>query len=68
MSDDYKSDESKTVKKLKDMNNIGRITKPINVKIPGTNINLHPLIIKLINAGKTVLKKYGFDESFNIFD
>ena len=38
MSDDYKSDESKTVKKLKDMNNIGRTTKPINVKIPGTKL------------------------------
>ena len=46
------------------MMNDGRTTKLISVKACGSNINLHPLItIKLINAGKAVLKKcYGFDE------
>ena len=33
----------------------------LSVKSHGANINLHQLIIKLINAGKTVLiKDYGF--------
>ena len=41
----------------------------MSVKSRDSNINLHSLIIKLIKAGKTVLKKdYGFDEVFNIFD
>ena len=44
-------------------------TKPKSVKIRGSNINVHPLIIKLVNAGITVLKKdYRFNEVFNIFD
>ena len=30
---------------------------------------MHPLILNLLNTGKTVLKKYyGFNEVFNIFD
>ena len=53
--------DSKTVKKfdaiLKGIKNNGRTTKPISVKSHGCNINLHPLIIKLINGGKTVVKK-----------
>ena len=54
---------------LKDIRDIGRTIKPINVTIPGGNINPHPLIIKLLSTGKTVLKKdYGFDEIFIIFD
>ena len=41
----------------------------IGVKSHASNINLHPLIIKLITAEKTMIKKdYGFDEVFNIFD
>ena len=65
-SDEDKSDESKTVKKfdaiLKDINNIGRTTKPISFKIHGSNINLHSLTIRMLSAGETVLKKdYGFD-------
>ena len=40
-----------------------------SVKSQGNSINLHPLIIKLLNAEKTMLKRdYGFDEAFNIFD
>ena len=38
-------------------NNNGRTTKPISFKTRGGNINLHPLIIRLLNAGKTVLKR-----------
>ena len=72
-SDEDKNDESKTVKKfdaiLKDINNIGRTTKPISFKIHGSNINLHSLIIRLLSAGETVLKKdYRFDEVFYNFD
>ena len=73
ISDEDKNDESETATRfdaiLKDIKNIGRTTKPISVKSHGSNINLHPLIIKLINAGKKVLKKdYGFDEACEIFD
>ena len=47
----------------------GRTTKQINVKSNGSNINLHSLIIKLLNTEKTVPKKnYRFNEAFNIFD
>ena len=58
-SDEVKSDESKTVKKFDAIwkDNTGRISKLINVKSFGSNINLHPLILKLLNAEKTVLKK-----------
>ena len=41
---------------LRDIENNGRTTKPISAKSPGGNINLHSLIIKLINAGKSMLK------------
>ena len=34
----------------------GRTTKLISVKRCGSNINLHPLLIKWINTGKMVLK------------
>ena len=66
------SDESKTVEKfefiLKDTNNNGRTTKSNSVKTRSSNINLHPLIIKLINAWKSVFKvDYGFDEVLDIF-
>ena len=54
---------------LNDIKNVGRTTNPTSVKSRDSTINLHPLIIKLLNAGKTMLKKdYGFDEVFNIFD
>ena len=54
---------------LNDIKNVGRTTNPTSVKSRDGTINLHPLIIKLLNAGKTMLKKdYGFDEVFNIFD
>ena len=58
-SDEDKSDESKAVKKFDAIwkDNIGRISKLINVKSRGSNINLHPLILKLLNAEKIVLKK-----------
>ena len=50
MSDEYKSDESKNLKKfhamLKDIKNIGRTTKPISIKSRGSNINLHPSITR----------------------
>ena len=47
---------------LRDTMNNGRSTKSISVK---SNINLRPLIVKLLNAEKTVLQKeYGFDEGF----
>ena len=53
----------------KDVKNIGWNSKPISIKSHVTNINLNPLIIKLINKGKKVLKKgHGFDKAFNIFD
>ena len=61
MSDDNKSDESKIVKMfdaiLKDVKNIGSTAKPASVKSRGTNINPHPLEIKLINVGKNVSQK-----------
>ena len=54
---------------LKDIKKNGRTTKSISLKSCGSNINLHPLIIKLPNAEKVVLKiDYGYDEAFNIFD
>lgn len=41
----------------------------INFKSPAKNINLHILIIKLLDAGKTMFKKdYEFDQVFKIFD
>ena len=40
---------------LKDIKSNGRTAKLVTVKIRGSN--LHLLIIKLLNAGKTVLKK-----------
>ena len=41
----------------------------ISVKVYGSKINLHPLIIESLNTGKTVFKKdYWFDKVFNIFD
>ena len=40
---------------LKDIKNNGRTAKLVTVKIRGSN--LHLLIIKLLNAGKTVFKK-----------
>ena len=72
-SDEDKSDENKTLKKfnaiLTDIENNGRATKPISVKTRGSNINLYPLIMRLLNVRKTVLKKdYGFDEVCDIFD
>ena len=46
-----------------------RNTKLISVKSHGSNINLHALIIKLINAEKALLKKgYAFVKVFDIFD
>ena len=54
---------------LKNIKNNGKTAKSINVKNHGSSINLHPLVIKLINGEKTVLKKdYGFDETFDIFE
>ena len=72
-SDKDESDKRKITKMfyaiLKDIKSNGRTTKPISVKSDGGNINLHPLIIKLLNARKMVLKKnYRFHEVFNIFD
>ena len=54
---------------LNDINNDGKTTKSLIIRT-GDNINsLQPLIIKLLNARKTVLEKdYGFDKVFNIFD
>ena len=66
-------DEREIVKKfdamLNDINNDGKTTKSLIIRT-GDNINsLQPLIIKLLNARKTVLEKdYGFDKVFNIFD
>ena len=65
--------EEEVVKKfdamLNDIKNDGKTTKPLIIRT-GDNINsLQPLIIKLLNARKTVLEKdYGFDKVFNIFD
>ena len=71
-SDEDQCDESKLAKKfnaiLKDIKNDGRTSKSINIKSHGNSINLYPLVIKLLNAGKSVIKKdYGFDKVFNIF-
>ena len=53
---------------LKDIKSNRGTTKLISVKSCFSNINLYPLIIKLLDAEKTVLEKeYGFDEVFNIF-
>ena len=54
---------------LNDIKNDGKTTKSLIIRT-GDNINsLQPLIIKLLNARKTVLEKdYGFDKVFNIFD
>ena len=61
MSDDNKRDESKIVKMfdaiLKDVKNIGSTTKPASVKSCGTNINAHPLEIKLLKAEKNGSQK-----------
>ena len=52
-----------------DIKNNGRTTKSISAESHGSNINLHSLILKLLNAEKRYSKKdYGFDEAFNIFD
>ena len=65
--------EEEVVKKfdamLNDIKNDGKTTKSLIIRT-GDNINsLQPLIIKLLNARKTVLEKdYGFDKVFNIFD
>ena len=54
---------------LKDIKKNGETTESVSVKDRGDNINLQPLITKLLNAEKPELKKeYGFDEAFNIFD
>lgn len=54
---------------LKNIENNGTTTKAINIKSHGENINLHIPIMKLLNAGKTMLKKDSeFDQVFNIFD
>ena len=67
------SDESNITKDfdaiLEDIKNNGRTAKSISLKSCGSNINLHPLIIKLPNTEKMVLKiDSEFDEAFNIFD
>ena len=50
---------------LEDIKNNGKIAKSIS----GRNINLHQLIIKLLKAEESVLKKDpGFGEVFNIFN
>ena len=41
---------------LEDTENNGKTAKSISVKSCGRNINLHQLIIKLINAEEMVLK------------
>ena len=60
-SNKYKSDESKVTKRfnaiLKDIKNNGRTTKPISVKGHGSNINLYPLIIKLLKRRKNGTQK-----------
>ena len=54
---------------LKDIKNNGRTTKSISVKSYGSNVNLRPLVTKLLNAEETVPKKdYGFDEVFHVFN
>ena len=51
---------------LKDIKNNGKTIKSIS---RDSDINLHPLILKLRNAEKTMLKKDDeFDEVFNIFN
>ena len=72
-TEEDKSDESKTAKMfdaiLKDIKNNGRTAKSISVKSHGDYINLYPLIVKLLNRGKTMSKKdHGLDEVFEIFD
>ena len=72
MSDEDESDESETAKKfdaiLKDIKIIGRTTKLMSLQSLSSNISLNPLLIKLLKAGKTGLKKdYEFDEVFDIF-
>ena len=53
----------KLLKRLTLLKTNGNTTKTINVKSHGNKINLHPLIIKLLNTEKTVLRKDdGFDE------
>ena len=42
---------------LKDVKNNGKTMKSICVKSHGNNINLHPVITKLLNAEKVMLKK-----------
>ena len=42
---------------LEDIRNNGKTIRLISVKSRLSNINLHPLIIKLLNAEKTMLKK-----------
>ena len=71
-TEEDKTNENKITKKfdaiLKDIKNNGRTTKLIIVKSQGSNINLNPVIIKLLNARRIVIKKdYGFDEIFNTF-
>ena len=47
----------------------GGATKSVSVKSHGANINLHPLIIKSLNAEKAKLQKcYGFHEALSFFD
>ena len=54
---------------LKDMENNGTTAKSISFKSHSSNISLHPVVIKLLNARKTLCKKdYGFDKVFKIFD
>ena len=54
---------------LKDIKISRKTTESISVKSRGKSIKIHPLIIKLLNTKKPVLKKdYSFDEVFNIFD
>ena len=47
----------KSLTLLKKTKNNRKTTKRISVKSHGNNINLHPRIIKLLNAEKTMLKK-----------
>ena len=54
---------------LEDIKNNGKTAKSISVNNQGGNINLHTLIMKLLNAEETLLKKdHGFDEVFNILN
>ena len=64
--DKREEDERKTVKNfdaiLKDIKNNGKASKLLIIRTRGNIVSLRPLIIKLINARKTVLEKnYGFD-------